>query len=339
MFQITTQPFGTPEPDQTQPLTEYLLENTDTGEFAAIIPGHGAVLRRLVLRHRNELCAVLHGPESTQALLADETYAGALLYPFPGRIRQACYSFDGRDYALPANEHRGHALHGLVADKPFVVVDQIVTAQRASLSLRYDYDGTLPGYPFPFSLAVVYELLATEQASTESGRFVLSYAVQNTGTVTAPAAFGWHPYFSINDVLLDEMSLRLPSQTAVVLDDDLIPTGTTGFGIVPPGETAAAPFSLEKRQLDTPFVVDPAPDTDMAETVLTDRHSGRQLVIGQQTGPDRLKYVVVYTPARRDRIAIEPQTANADAFNNGDGLIALQSGQVMSGLIRVGLRG
>ncbi len=337
-FQITTQPFGTALPDGREPLTEYLLENTDTGEFAAIVPGHGAILRRLVLCRQNQLFAVLHGPESTQALLADESYAGALLYPFPGRIRHGWYRFAGQGYALPMNEvRRNHALHGFVADKPFAVIGQETTEHRASLTLRYDYPGDVPGYPFSFSLVVVYELVAADETHP-SGQLILSYAARNTGTTAAPAAFGWHPYFSLNDIPLDSMSLCLPSKKAIVLGDDMIPTGTTDFGIIPPGETMPAPFSLEKRELDTPFLVETAPDTDSAETVLTAYPGGEQLVIGQQTGPGRLNYLVVYTPGRRDRIAIEPQTANADAFNNGDGLVVLQPNELLSGSMWVTIR-
>ncbi len=336
-FQITTKPFGEALPDGRAPLTEYRLENSYTGEFATVVPGYGAALCQLVLRQAETLVAVIQGPDSTEALLADQTYAGALLYPFPGRTRQGQYTFAGQTYALPTNEtSRGHALHGLVFDKPFVVVGQAVIEQSASLMLRYDYSGHEPGYPFPFSLTVFYQLLSLYGGDLPS-QLILSYSAKNTGLTAAPAGFGWHPYLSMNNLSLDEMHLQLPTQTAIVLGDDMIPTGTAMFGSMAPDGTSPASFSLKNQALDTPFLIDNQPNAIIAETVLSHPATGYRLVVGQQTGPGLLNHLVVFTPPERDRIAIEPQTANADAFNNGDGLVILQPGDALSGMIWVSL--
>ncbi|MCY7409991.1 MAG: hypothetical protein LH473_06945, partial [Chitinophagales bacterium] len=74
-----------------------------------------------------------------------------------------------------------------------------------------------------------------------------------------------------------------------------------------------------------------------AETVLASRNTGVRLIVGQQTGPGKLNYLVCYTPSNRDSIAIEPLTANVDAFNNGEGLTILQPGETLSGSMWVRL--
>ena len=346
-FQITRQPFG-PLPTGTSPLTEYLLEHTETGEFIAVIPEYGAVLRRLVLRKGKNVFALIHAPESPQALLVDEGYASAFMYPFPSRIRHGVYHFEGMDYALNMNEtHRDNALHGFVHGRAFSVVSQDVTPTHAQLVLRYDYLGDTVGYPFPFALTITYELVKADLlphgSHPEKDRMCalkISYEAKNTGNGHAPAAFGWHPYFTfVEDVettseSVGNMHLTLPARTPIELDEYMIPTG----------ELAAEPagtIELHNRQLDVPFRIEPTSQpTDaesFAETTLLSLKTGAKLIVGQQTGEGKLNYLVCYTPPRRDSIAIEPQTANVDAFNNGQGLVTLNPGDTLSGAMWVRL--
>ncbi|AQG78230.1 aldose 1-epimerase [Spirosoma montaniterrae] len=340
-FQITTQPFGT-LPDETEPLIEYVLEHTETGEFATIIPGFGAVLRRLVLRRNDDVYALIKAPDSAQSLFADESYASALLYPFPSRIRHGIYRFEGEDYALAMNEvSRDNALHGFVHGRVFSVISQETTPNYARLTLRYDYAGDTVGYPFPFSLTMVYELalanrllLGSHVENDQMCALRVSYAALNTGPTPCPAAFGWHPYFTFTEEPIDDLTLSLPARSQITLNDSMLPSGKQ------PLENAET-FSLRDRELDTPFAVEPtgipAVGQPFAETVLTSTKTGAKLIVGQQTGAGKLNYLVCYTPGRRDSIAIEPQTASVDAFNNGDGLAVLNPGDVLSGSMWVRL--
>ena len=339
-FQITTHPFG-PLPTETTPFTEYLLEHTESGEFITIIPQFGGILRRLVLRKGQKLFALLQSPESPQALLADESYASALLYPFPSRIRHGIYRFEGEDYALKLNEARhDNALHGLVHGRAFSVVSQDVTPTHAQLTLRYDYTGDAVGYPFPFALTVTYELVQASRLACGSApaddkmcALRISYSALNTGTTRCPAAFGWHPYFTFSDEPVDQLTLSLPNRIPISLDENMIPDGRH------PSESAGT-IKLHDRQLDTAFAIEPTSDPGetepFAETVLTSS-TGIRLIVGQKTGEGKLNYLVCYTPTRRDSIAIEPLTANVNAFNNGEGLAVLEPWDTLSGTIWVRL--
>ncbi len=342
-FQITTQPFGV-LPADTDPLTEYLLEHTETGEFLTVIPEFGAILRRLVLRKGHHLFALIEAPDSPQALVADESYASAFLYPFPSRIRHGIYSFDGDDYALKMNEtQRDNAIHGFVHRQPFSVVSQEVTDTHAQLVVRYDYAGDTFGYPFPFALTITYQLIQANRldsgSSSETDRMCalrVSFTAQNTGLTRAPAALGWHPYFTfVQDTettreMVDDMTLSLPAHSPIGLDENLIPTGK---GAVQSKET----LPLHERQMNNVFLIEPVPNQSYAETILQSNKTGVRLVVGQQTGEGKLNYLVCFTPPRRDSIAIEPLTANVDAFNNGEGLAVLEPGGILSGSIWVRL--
>lgn len=322
MFTIETRPLGPIE--GTKPLTDYILANTDTGEWATILPEFGGILRQLVLRKGQTRYTLINSPGSAQALLADETYASALLYPFPSRVFQGIYRFEGLAYALPMNETmRNNALHGFVHPRQFRVTRQETTPRHALLAIVYDYAGDVPGYPFPFSLTITYVLSA--QGLT------LAFEALNTGTTRSPAAFGWHPYFTLNNTDTDELTLTLPTQTVVTLNEHMI---ANGHQPAPPDRLGT--FSLREVELDTPWVAEfsEVDGTKQAKTVLAWPSEAVSLEITQS---DSLGYVVVYTPSRRDSVAIEPQTANVNAFNNGEGLTVLNPGDTLSGRIDVQL--
>lgn len=340
-FQITTRPFG-PLASVSTPLTEYNIQHTETGAEFTVLPGFGAVLRSLILPvlpdgHGTGSASVrrfslLETPDSPQALQADESYASALLYPFPSRIRHGTYAFGGQEYALPFNDFgRDNAIHGFIHPRPFTVITEDISATQAAITLRYDYPGDLKGYPFLFSLTVRYALYITDD---ETVGLYVSFDVTNTGLSRCPSAFGWHPYFRLaihtdtgtdGPVSVDDLTLALPATDTVLLDDNLCPVGQIPFA-------AAGPFSLTDRTFDAVFVVDT--QNPIVETVLSAPAQRVSLIISQDTAV--FPFLVVYTPEPRNRIAIEPITANVDAFNTGEGLRTLEPGETWGG--RIGVR-
>ena len=319
-FEIAHQPFGL--------LTEYHIQNTETGEYVGILPAHGAIVRQLVLRTKgtnrdSELVSVIKAPKSQQALMADETHASALLFPFPSRIRHGIYSFEGTLYTLPMNEaHHDNAIHGFIVGKAFELFGQEITDTEASLTLRYIHDGSYPGYPFSFEFRIRYTLSASGLSVT--------YEAINTGSRAAPVSFGWHPYFTLNEEPIDQLTVILPAAKQVLLDDNLLPIGEELFG--QKGE-----IPLLNRKLDAVFIVEENNDQGVT-TVLRSAQQDLQLTIWQETGPKKFNYLVVYTPIARDNIAIEPLTGNVNAFNNGQGLIVLEPNEITKGTVRVGLQ-
>lgn len=325
-FSIQTQPFGIlPNAESSEPLLEYVVNYEKTGEGFSVMPAHGGILRQLVLGPKSTLMSVVHAPNSPQALLADETYASAFLYPFPSRVRHGIYQFDGQDYALPLNEPARHnAIHGLVHPQPFRVIRQETDPGQAVLVLQYDAAELVSGYPFPFSLRISYVLTAPPADQPNlSCTLSVAFSAQNTGPTRCPAAFGWHPYFTLNGEATDNLTIDLPVSEVIELDDNLLPTGRTPF-------TDSKLMSLHERNLDSAFAVPHQP-----EGVTTVLHSPKQQVSLHVWQSQAFPYLVVYTPGRRDTIAIEPLTANVNAFNTGEGLHVLNPGEELNGQIRV----
>ncbi len=310
-YQITEKPFET--------TSEWVLENPATGESCTVVPALGAIVRELKLRANGQLHSLIDCPNSLEDLQASRHYASALLFPFPSRIPDGKFSFEGNDYQLPINEPaRGNAIHGFVNDAVFEVVNQTTLNDSAILSLLYKYDGSLSGYPFPFDLTITYILMP--------GVMGVDFEVKNTGKSNLPAAFGWHPYFKFDGVSVDDLTISIPSTTTITFDEAMIPTGQMAFensGII----------SLKDKVLDNCFVVDSS--QELVTTRLIDTKNNLCLSISQDV--ERFPYLVIYTPDSRDRVAIEPLTSNVNALNTGEGLMVVKPKQIIDGSIWVNL--
>ena len=93
--------------------------------------------------------------------------------PFAGRIRRGRFSFRGREYRLPLNMPP-HAIHGVVFDRPWDVVD------GETISVRM-------GAPWPFAGTV------TQRFALEADR--LRVTLELHAEEPQPAWMGWHPWF------------------------------------------------------------------------------------------------------------------------------------------------
>ncbi len=308
-FQIRSLSFG-----QT---SEYQLLNTDTGEFCCIVPSWGAVMRELSLVANGQLYSLIDCPNTHQDLTADTHYLSAILFPFPSRIPNGRFRFEGKTYQLPINEPaRGNAIHGFVHPNAFEVVAQEVAPDAASLTLVHDYNGHIEGYPFPFQLFITYRLSA--------GCLSLTYKIHNTGQQNMPCAFGWHPYFKLGDGTADDFEIEIPSSTIVSFDEAMIPTGRAAF-------EQNGRFSLKEKVLDNAFII----DTERHETNLFYPLKKIQLTVFQDI--EKLKYLVIYTPPHRKTIAIEPLSSNVNALNTGEGLMVIAPNQTTSGTMGIRL--
>jgi aldose 1-epimerase len=273
----------------------------------SIIPEFGACLLALKLRGQPILDAY-----STPALL-QENYWGknVLLYPFPNRLRDGLYSWQGQSFQFPLNDaDTGNALHGFGMDRPMQIYMLNLGNTSASIGLRYEYLGERLHYPFPFVFNAIFSL-------QEPNAFEIELQVQNTGPTPMPIGFGWHPYFQMAN-RVEEIALQLPSAMRVEVDERLLPTGKR------------LPFNefeqlrpLEDEVLDTCFAL--AADIPSVAEVTVKGARGI-LHYWQETGPGKFNFLQIFTPPHRQSIAIEPMTCNIDAFNNGEGLLLLAPG-------------
>ncbi len=299
---------------------EYILSNPQTGDSLHVLPQLGGIVRQLKLC--NQL--IINAGDDPQTLQHLNGYPSALMFPFASRIRNGQYVFENQTYQLPINELARHnAIHGFMAKRSFDVASQTCTDSEAKLVLKYSYHADYEGYPFSFIFHIDYSLRA-------NGDFEIEYHVQNTGVKTMPLGIGWHPYFSMGNESVDNLLIKIPSDKILILDDKMMPSHTQTFEKQQDGWLA-----LSNQNLDNCFPLRASQNGQ--STYLYAPNLDLTLQLWQETGPERYNYLVVYTPADRQRIAIEPITNNVDAFNSGDGLISLPAQQSMSVRCRVNI--
>ena len=234
---------------------------------------------------------------------------GDVLIPFPGRIRDGRYTFDGQTYQLGLNDKDGpNAIHGFLRGVAWETVEQSARMVRFAVELRADEH---PGYPFALGVSVMYAL--DEQGLT------CRVTMQNTGDRAAPVGAGFHPYFTVGTAEIDAALLHVPF-AATLEFENLLPTGR-----VLPVDGTTYDFRQPRAIGDTAFntcYLHPVRDPDgLLRLRLIAPDSARAVTIWLDSA---FNYVVLFSgdrlPSshRRRALAIEPMTCGSDAFNYPD---------------------
>lgn len=122
--------------------------------------------------------------------------------PWAGRIRLGRFTFGGRSVTLPPGMPP-HAIHGVVFDRPWRVVDDRTLAVEL-------------GTPWPFRGSV------TQRFSLTADELVVSLELLAVDAM--PAVVGWHPWFR-RDVAGAAVELDFRPGWMLPRDSDAIPTG------------------------------------------------------------------------------------------------------------------
>lgn len=287
----------------------------ESGLFRAIVVEVGGGLRELW--HGDLSLVDGYGPDEICPACA-----GQVLLPWPNRVGDGRYRFDGQEYQLPLDEPaRGNAIHGLVRWLPWTLLGRA----RDRVELGCELFPT-PGYPWRLKLRTAWSvgplgLRAEHQVQNLSGR-------------RAPLGFGVHPYLWIPGYTLDELQLHLPARTRMLVDERLLPIGDASVD----GLDFRAPRSLRGIQLDTAFGdLEHRRDGTVAAALLASDGRGVELRAGPGT-----RWWQVYTsdtlpaPRYRRSIAIEPMTCPPDALRTGRDLLVLEPGATWSGWWELG---
>lgn len=256
------------------------------GAMEAVVTEVGATLRSI--RHEGrELLWTFEEDE------ASRDSQGAHLLPWPNRIADGRYSFDGVGHQLGINEvDRQTALHGLNAGFKW----ELVSHTAAAVTMRHTFHPE-QGWPGVLTSTITHAL-------TETGLEV-TVRSSNDGAAPLPYGYGTHPYFAFEDIA--EVELVLPFDRELLVDAErLLPQDLTQ---VTAGFDFRAPRHLGDTEFDTAFT---GPTTSNW-TVELRGPSHSVGVWGDASTP----WVQVYTRPQRDAIAIEPMTCGPDAFNPG----------------------
>src|SRR4051794_39063988 len=112
-----------------------------------------------------------------------------LLFPFPGRIAGARYTFAERDYQLEPGDAFGNAIHGFVSNRPWRIVAQTDSKLVGEFQASVDDPSILNQWPSDFCIRTSYELSGTELIS--------EVHYENTSAGPLPCGFATHAYFRL----------------------------------------------------------------------------------------------------------------------------------------------
>lgn len=254
---------------------------------------------------------------------------GDVLIPFPGRVAEGRYPFDGQTFQLERNDKEGpNAIHGFVRTLPWRT--QQADWNQVTFEVLLNAASYAPrGYPFSLAVRVVYGL--------DAQGLLCSFAVQNVGQQAAPVGVGFHPYFTLGTALVDEVESKIPATGYLEFNERLVPTGTVidAKG----GEWDYRAYrQVGNRRFNHCYVGLERDADGMATASLRHIGSGRTIDIVMDRS---FSAVVVYTgdaiiAAPRRALAIEPMTCATDAFNHPEwGLQRLNPGETFTGCYRV----
>ena len=241
---------------------------------------------------------------------------GAVLVPWPNRLREGSYTFDGTSYQLALTEPaQRNAIHGLARWARWSCIRHEPSVCTMALDIPPQ-----TGWPFEVHVEVTYAISSTQGLTVTT-------LVTNRGERRAPFGIGFHPYLAVAPRSLSDVTLQLPASQRLVVDDVQIPIGHQDVG------GTAYDFRAGRRlgalRLDDAF----------AGVAMTEGRAVVDVKVGKQGArvwfDSSFSYVQVFTAdvlgGGQPGIAVEPMTCPADAFNTGAGLIILEPGSVWTG--------
>lgn len=258
----------------------------NAGDYQAKIVTVGAGLAELTHHHRH--IVIPHKPEEMPL-----AHLGKVLIPWPNRIANGCYQYNGEIFQLAINDPIGQtAIHGLLAWRDWHINHQSENEVTLTIFLPPSY-----GYPFALISEVTYRLDAKYGLHVFIG-------TRNVGKGTAPYGAGSHPYLTCNMQKIDECELILPLSEAEFTEVDF-----------------STPHVISQTTIDHTFKTKSC-SAEWEVIITSPKYNFSTYLRSNQP------WLQVYTGEKLSRrgLAVEPMTCPPDAFNSGINLIYLAPG-------------
>lgn len=312
--------------------TVYVLSNEKVGQVARVLPsvGNNCVSYRMDVKGRE--VELFHAAPDPDTLLGRPSgYGIPILFPWPNRIGEGRFSFDGQDVSLETPHPGPHLLHGFVLSRSWEVAGSGVDdgAWVTSTFRSSDFEGIGKQWPYPFETTCTYRL--------KGGCLSVEFVGTNTGKTNMPCGLGFHPYFGLP---LEEggdrgaCTVQVPASGYWPLREDNIPTGEVR--VVEGDYDLREATVLGDRYYDDVWT-DVAFNADgWSQCRFEDPGSGVRIDVEADGG---FREWVFYAPDNRPVVCFEPYTCTTDAFNLANrgvegGMTVLEPGASLSGVMR-----
>src|SRR5918998_5327257 len=131
---------------------------------------------------------------------------GTVLVPWPNRLAQGRYRFDGVDYQVAVTEpEKDNAIHGFARWRNWEPVSR--GSNQVTMGIRL-----YPQMGYPFLLEVTVDYLLDDEGLT------VTTTATNRGEQACPYGCGHHPYLSPGSGLIDQALLSFTAGTRIITD-------------------------------------------------------------------------------------------------------------------------
>ncbi len=252
---------------------------------------------------------------------------GAPLIPWPNRLGEGRYTFDGVEHQVPLNEpEKRNAIHGFLRWRSFTATGRTPSSVTMTATLH-----PLPGYPFALDVALHYAL-------DDDGLTVTTTAT-NVGAGALPYACGQHPYLSPGDGTVDSCELQLTAATRIDTDPQRqLPTGTepvagTRYDFREPRRIGDLEMDFAFTDLDRDddgraWLRLHRPDGVLVELWVDEAYPVLEAYTADTLAPER----------RRQGLGAEPMTLPPNGLQTGEQVVRLEPGAAHTAAWGVRLR-
>ena len=226
--------------------------------------------------------------------------------PYACRLFKGTYTHLNKSYQIEKFYLGEHALHGILYDANYEIIETKVQEDNASILLVHHYEGTDKGFPFPYKVILQWTFYTNNKISVQT-------TITNLSEHPIPMMDGWHPYFKLGESI-NNCSLQFQHKGMLEYNDALIPTGAMA-----PNEQFNNSTLILNTHLDNGYLM----DTKHPKCIL--ENEKYTLIIESNS---EYPYLQLYTPENRKSIAIENLSAAPDCFNNKMGLHIMQPQEI-----------
>ncbi|MBD3181767.1 aldose 1-epimerase [Candidatus Poribacteria bacterium] len=314
-------------------MSVYILADTAVPCKAQIVPEFGNNCFSYSATIDNKIVDIIDPPPDLKTLKERPSgFGNPILFPFPNRIREGKFSFEGIDYQFNIPSTRPNSIHGLVLTLPWDVekaeADNENGAQLVSVIKSADFPDAIRQFPFPFELKVTYSL--------KDGVLEMLTEATNLSDKNMPMGYGIHPYFKapiMDSTDPEDCIITVPARKYWELEE-FLPTGRILNATGKYNLTDGVPFSYIKFD---DILTDVVLTDGVSRCFIDDKTAKMQMIL--ESDPI-FREIVVYTPPERRAICFEPYTCPTDAVNLhakgiDAGLIILKPGESFNGKVRV----
>lgn len=269
----------------------------------SIVPSIGNRVYEMRVRGAN----ILHFPFDNPAALQGNRHLNGIpfLAPWANRMPDGLHA-NGKHYRFNTGldsvrlDANGILIHGLLTSSPFwELTDSGADDNSAHVTSRlafWKYPDLMANWPFAHEYEMTYRLAG--------GVLEISVTVTNKSSDPMPVAVGFHPYFQLPGVPIEDAEAQIPVRRHVETDSLLVATGKTT-----PVAFADSVF-LKDRRFDDGYT-DLVRGIDGRTTFSVAGHGRKIEVI---FGP-HYQVAVVYAPPGENFICFEPMSAITNGIN------------------------